>query len=107
MFFRGGQSNTHPQYAARQMMNPPLFCMHRERHGSSTVSFARSLPLTLALIPDPPSGALQAPDADANHGSQVRPAQLRQLVSKALGPLLPVEPTLRAQFSTPLYPSMR
>jgi hypothetical protein len=49
----------------------------------------------IALIPNPSSGALHAPDADANHGSQVGCAQLRQRVSEALGPLLPVEPTLR------------
>ena len=77
------------------MMNPPLFCTHRERHGSSTAPFARSLPLTLALIPNPSSGALHAPDADANHGSQVRPPQLPQIVSEASHPSLPVEPTLR------------
>ena len=51
------------RYAARQMMNPPLFCTHRERHGSSTAPFAHSLPLTLALIPNPSSGALQATSA--------------------------------------------
>ena len=89
------------------MMNPPLFCTHRERHGSSTAPFARSLPLTLALIPNPSSGALHAPDADANHGSQVGPPPLPQIVSEALDPSLPAELTLRAQFSTPLYPSMR
>ena len=77
------------------MMNPPLFCTHRERHGSSTAPFARSLPLTLALIPNPSSGALHAPDADANHGSQVGSPLLPQIVSEALGPSLPAEPTLR------------
>ena len=89
------------------MMNPPLFCTHRERHGSSTAPFARSLSLTLALIPNPPSGALHAPDADANHGSQVRPAQLRQIVSEALDPSLPAELTLRRLFTVPDWPSMR
>ena len=77
------------------MMNPPLFCTHRERHGSSTAPFARSLPLTLALIPNPSSGALHAPDADANHGSQVRPPQLPLTDSETSHPSLPVEPTLR------------
>ena len=38
------------------MTNPPLFCTHRERHGSSTAPFARSLPLTLALTPSPSEG---------------------------------------------------
>ena len=89
------------------MMNPQLFCTHRERHGSSTAPFARSLPLTLALIPNPSLGALHAPDADANHGSQVEPTPIHQIVSEALHPSLFVEFTLRAQFSTPLYPSMR
>ena len=77
------------------MMNPPLFYTHRERHGSSTAPFARSLPLTLSLIPNPSSGALHAPNADANHGSQVRPAKLYLTDSETSHPLLPVEPTLR------------
>ena len=77
------------------MMKPPLFCTHRERHSSPTAPFARSLPLTLALIPNPSSGALHTPDADANHGSQVRPAKLRLTDSEISHPLLPVEPTLR------------
>ena len=78
------------------MMNPPLFCTHRERHGSSTAPpFARSLPLTPPLIPNPPSGALHAPDADANHGSQVRPTKRHRTDSETSNPLLPVEPTLR------------
>ena len=64
------------------MMNPPLLCTHRDRHGSSTAPFARSLPLMLALIPNLSSGALHAPDADVNHGSQVRPAKLRRTDSE-------------------------
>ena len=64
-------------------------------HGSSTAPFARSLPLTLSLIPNPPSGALHAPDADANHGSQVGPAKLRLTNSESSHSSLPVEPTLR------------
>jgi len=56
---------------------------------------ACSLPLTLALIPNPSSGALHAPDADANHGSQVGPAKLRLTDSETSHPSLPVEPTLR------------
>ena len=80
---------------ARQMMNPPLLCTHREQHGSSTAPFARSLPLTLALIPNPSSGALHAPDADANHGSQVGTAKLRLTDSETSHSSLPVETTLR------------
>ena len=64
------------------MMKPPLFCTHRERHGSSTAPFARSLPLTLALIPNPSSGALHALDADDNHGSQVGPRKLPERIPK-------------------------
>ena len=73
----------------------PLFCTHREQHGSSTAPFACSLPLTLALFPNPPSGALHAPKADANHGSQVGSAKLSLTDSETSHSSLPVEPTLR------------
>ena len=56
--------------------------------------------------PNPSSGALHVPDADANHESQVRPAQLRQIVSEALDPSLPAELTLRRLYTVPDWPSM-
>ena len=60
----------------------------------------------LALIPNPPSGALHAPDADANHGNQVGSPQLRQEISEALDPSLPAELTLRRLFTGPDWPSL-
>ena len=51
--------------------------------------------LTLALIPNPSSGALHAPDAGENHGSQVGSPPPPQIVSEVLGPSLPAELTLR------------
>ena len=49
----------------------------------------------LALIPNPPSGALHAPDADVNHGSQVGPTKLHRTDSETSHPSLPVELALR------------
>ena len=80
-------------------MNPPLFHTHREQHGSSSAPFVPSQPLTLALIPNASSGALHALDADDNHGSQVGPTLLHQIVSEALDPSLPAELTLRRLFT--------
>ena len=77
------------------MMNPPLFCTHHEQHGLSSAPFVRSLPLTLALMPNPSPGALHAPDADVNNGSQVGSPTFPQIVSETLDQSLPVETTLR------------
>ena len=87
-------------------MNPPLFHTHREQHGSSSAPFVPSQPLTLALIPNASSGALHAPDAGENHGSQVGCAKLRQIVSEALDPSLPAELTLRRLFTGPDWSSL-
>ena len=46
-------------------------------------------------VPNLSSGALHAPDADANHGIQVGSPLLHQIVSEVLGPSLPAELTLR------------
>ena len=54
-----------------------------------------ALPLTLALMPNPSPGALHAPDADANNGSQVGSPTFPQIVSETLDQSLPVETTLR------------
>ena len=85
----------------------PLSVSVRDGHVSVSAGFAhladRSparirpplLASHVALIPNPSSGALHAPDADANHGSQVGPTKLHRTDSKTSHPSLPVEPTLR------------
>ena len=52
--------------------------------------------------PDPQPAvrcSARAPDADANHGSQVGSPLLHQIVSEALDPSLPAEFTLRRLFT--------
>ena len=80
----------------------PASILHAPRAEWFVIPTIRAFAATHACPdPNPSSGALRVPDADANHGSQVGPRSKRLSVSEGLDPLLPVELTLRPQFMVP------
>ena len=85
----------------------PASILHAPRAEWFVIPTIRAFAATHACPdPNPSSGALRVPDADANHGSQVGPPKLPLTDSEGLDPLLPVELTLRPQFRGPEGTSM-